>query len=261
LLGYVKADVDHLGLAFAQGLRREEGLSYDTASHQAMLSRQMDWFFSGYVQRLLNQDDGYGDFYTIFSGGDDLFLVGPWDQAAALARKLYELFRSFAGHNPELTLSAGMLFTKDRYPISRAAEDAERTLERSKEKEWEESEGNRDQLTVLGDTFRWKEAEGIFKETERLKGWSNKMSSAFLYNLVEYWRLYRLWVDKGKVKGLRYKPLFAYDIARNLRQGDTELYQWADKLLQSLHAEEANLTMRHLGLIATYALFARRGQD
>jgi CRISPR-associated protein Csm1 len=261
LLGYVKADVDHLGLTFAQGLRREDGTSYDTALHQAMLSRQMDWFFSGYVQHLLSQDPAYENVYTIFSGGDDLFLVGPWDQAADLAHEIYRRFRAFAGQNPELTLSAGILFTKDRYPISRAAEDAERILERSKEQEWHEGDGNRDQLTVLGDTFRWSKFEKVFGEIEKLQGWKDEMPSAFLHDLVEYWRLYRLWMEEKKVEGLRYKPLLAYNIARNLRRGDPDLYRWANKLMQSLHAGESTLTMEHLGLIATYVLYAGRARS
>ncbi len=45
LLGYVKADVDQLGILFAQGLRRD-GDSYDTAAHIAALSRELDLFFS-----------------------------------------------------------------------------------------------------------------------------------------------------------------------------------------------------------------------
>jgi CRISPR-associated protein Csm1 len=261
LLGYIKADVDHLGLIFAQGLRREDGTGYDTAPHQAMLSRQMDWFFSGYIQHMLSQDPAYENVYTIFSGGDDLFLVAPWDQAADLARDIYGRFRDFAGQNPELTLSAGILFTKDRYPISRAAEDAERSLERSKELKWREGDGNRDQLTVLGDTFRWDKMKGILGEIERLLEWKDEMPSAFLHDLVEYWQLYRLWKDEKNVKGLRYKPLFAYNIARNLRRGDPDLYRWADGLMQALHAGTSTPTMQHLGLIATYVLYARRARS
>jgi len=264
LLGYVKADVDYLGILFAQGLREDEpGKGHDTAAHVAALSRELDVFFSGWMQHRLsgNADSDYRDFYTIFSGGDDLFLVGPWDKAAALAREVRDRLAAFVGNNPALTLSAGILFTKERYPISRAAEDAEAMLELSKEHTWiddRQEKHKRNQLTVLGDTLRWEIAPEIFAEIKKLESGSKYLTSAFLYDLIEYGRLYQLWAKEKKIEGLRYKPLFAYNIARNLRRADTELYRWADGLMQSLNGGEQSLTMQHLGLIATYLLFARR---
>jgi hypothetical protein len=86
------------------------------------------------------------------------------------------------------------------------------------------------------------------------------LTSAFLYDLVEYGQLYQRW-QAGQVEGVRYKAMFAYNIARNLRRGNPELYRWADELLQALtrrNGRPANLTMQHLGLIATYLLFTRR---
>ncbi|MGD9099614.1 MAG: hypothetical protein PVF45_03975, partial [Anaerolineae bacterium] len=250
LLGYVKADVDYLGILFAQGLRRDERAGYDTAAHVAALSREMDLFFSGWIQRLLSRTPDYEHFYTIFSGGDDLFLVGPWDKAAQLACQVNDDLASFVGGNPAITLSAGVLFTKERYPISRAAQDAEEVLELSKD--------GRNQLTVLGDTFAWDAAPQVFAEIEKLEASLQHLTSAFLYNLVEYGQLYQLWTQEKKVEGLRYKALFAYNIARNLRKGDPALYRWADGLMRSLHSGKESLTLRHLGLIATYLLFAKR---
>ena len=256
LLGYLKADVDYLGILFAQGLRRDEG-GYDTAAHVAALSRQLDFFFSGWMQHLLSQVSDYKNFYTIFSGGDDLFLVGPWDKAVKLAGEINTKLFEFTGRNADITLSAGVLLTKERYPISRAAEDAEKVLELSKE--GQPGGQQRNQLTVLGDTFSWPAAPQILAEIDKLYGLSGYLTSAFLYNLVEYGRLYRL-ARAGQVEGLRYKAMFAYNIARNLRKGNAELYQWADGLMQSLSGQQGqdNLTMQHLDFIATYLLFARR---
>ena len=263
LLGYVKADVDRLGTIFAQGLRRDEG-GYDTAPHIAALSREMDLFFSGWMQHQLSQNSDYSSFYTIFSGGDDLFLVGPWDKAAELAQEINRKFHAFTANNPEITLSAGILFTKDRYPIARAAADAEEVLETSKEKEWEDEQGtrhNRDQITLLGDTLKWRAAEAAFAEIKSLKRYQGKMKSAFLYSLIEYGRLYRLWIHEKSVTGLRYKPMFAYNIARNLKRDNPELYQWADEILQSLHSKSSNSKMEHIGLVAQYLLFYQRAKE
>ncbi len=166
LLGYVKADVDYLGTLFAQGLQRDAG-GYDTAAHIAALSREFDLFFSGWVQHLLSRTPRYRAFYTIFSGGDDLFLVGPWDQAAALAMEVHDNLHAFTGENKDVSLSAGVLFTKERYPIARAAEDAEDELEHSKERKRPDG-SNRNQITVLGDTLSWDETATIFNDIQIL---------------------------------------------------------------------------------------------
>ncbi len=259
LLGYLKADVDYLGLLFAQGLRRDT-CGYDTVAHIVALSRQLDLFFSAWVQHVLSQTPAYQGFYTIFSGGDDLFLVGPWDQAANLALTIHERFTDFVGHNSALSLSAGILFTRERYPIARAAQDANDTLKHSKERK--DAQGrNRNQLTVFDDTFRWEDAPEIFARVAQLTRHAPHLTSAFLHDLVAYSELYRLWTREGQIEGLRYKPLFAYNIARNLRRGNRDLYQWADELMQSLHNRSESLTMRHLGLIATYLLFAKRAHE
>jgi len=251
LLGYVKADVDYLGTLFALGLQRD-GQGYDTATHLAALSRSLDLFFSGWMQHTLSQT--YPNFYTIFSGGDDLFLVGPWSEAHKLAQFINDGLAEFTGGNPNITLSAGILFTKDRYPISRAAEDAEEKLEHSKDK-------GRSRLTLLGRTLPWSDVPAVLAEIERLERHAAVLTSAFLYDLIEYSRLYRLWAEEKKVEGLRYKALFAYNIARNLRKGNADLYRWADGLMQSLGGGGEPFAMRYLDLISTYVLFSRREPD
>jgi CRISPR-associated protein Csm1 len=262
LLGYIKADVDYLGILFSQGLRRDAGENYDTAAHVAALSRELDLFFSGWMQHMLSRASAYRHFYTIFSGGDDLFLVGPWDQATDLATAIRRSFSAFVGHNPDITFSASILFAKERYPVSRAATDAETLLEHSKERPWSDNpQRRRDQVTILNTTLRWNTVPVIMQEVDTVRESLDQMTSALLYDLVEYGRLYRLWTDHQQVEGLRYKALFAYTIARNLRRGDKALYRWADGILQTMHGNEEHFTMRYLGLIATYLLFLKRNTE
>src|SRR5204862_1718504 len=56
LLAVIKADVDYLGQVFQEGLRRDEPPGYDTPSRVAALSRQLDLFFSAWVQWLLQAE-------------------------------------------------------------------------------------------------------------------------------------------------------------------------------------------------------------
>ena len=57
--------------------------------------------------------------------------------------------------------------------------------------------------------------------------------------------------------GLRYKALFAFNLARTLRRSNADLYRWADRLIQSLSATSSDPTIRHIGLIAAYLLLLR----
>jgi CRISPR-associated protein Csm1 len=236
--------------------------------HVVAFSREMELFFAGWLDHELNQ--GFKDAYTIFSGGDDLFLLTPWTRALDLARRVNEKFCEFVCANQAVTLSAGILYTKPRYPVARAAPDAEAALELSKHR-------GRNRLTVLGDTFEWAEIPGILDEVQRLVTFGDKaLRSSFLYRLVDYGKMYRQAHIAEKAQTARYKSHFAYTIARNLRDDRTGLRDWADSLLQGLfittaqaekdpaqseQAQHANRTMNHLGVIATIVSFYRRGKQ
>jgi len=112
-LGVLRMDVDNLGAVFVLGMPEAER----SLSKLAALSRSFDWFFRGWVPVLAAEHDAY----VTYSGGDDLFLVGPWDRMAHLALEIEEDFRAFGCRNPDLTLSGGLALVKGRFPIGRAA--------------------------------------------------------------------------------------------------------------------------------------------
>ena len=56
----------------------------------------------------------------MYSGGDDLFLVGAWDDLMGFAVDLKRAFSVYT--NGKLTFSAGLGLYSSTYPISRMAE-------------------------------------------------------------------------------------------------------------------------------------------
>ncbi|MDI6727165.1 MAG: type III-A CRISPR-associated protein Cas10/Csm1, partial [Smithellaceae bacterium] len=84
-LAVFKADVDNLGLLFAYGLHGndDQGNRF-TIGRYATFSRMMDRFFTAYLPQLFAGHAEYADTYTVFAGGDDLFLIGPWTQTFML---------------------------------------------------------------------------------------------------------------------------------------------------------------------------------
>jgi CRISPR-associated protein Csm1 len=247
LLAFVKADVDNLGHAFAFGLK---GLA--SPSRVATMSRQLDLFFTGWVEHTLRQEK-FASCYTVFSGGDDLFLVGPWNVMLELVSQLREDFaRWVAG---KLTFSAGALIGSHHYPISRAAHEAEEELGKAKRE-------GRDRLSLLGHVLTWEDWGHIRRRWRELEGWveKGKVATAFLYSLLEYGRMWQQY-RQGNVLGLRFQPMLAYNIARNLdRRGTPELYNWAEALtgIRPFTAEQ-RLELNNLELLAQLVILGKEG--
>jgi len=80
-LAILKADVDNMGL-FLHNTPEVTG-SFTAFDH---FSRTMDRFFSDHIPALMRQSHPHT--YTVFAGGDDLFVLGAWDEIVALAREI-----------------------------------------------------------------------------------------------------------------------------------------------------------------------------
>jgi CRISPR-associated protein Csm1 len=127
----LKGDVDNLGLIFQKGLERP------TFAKMAALSRQMNAFFAVYLPWLCEhgEDNGvkkYRNTYTVFAGGDDFFLIGPWHSTTKRAQAMKDKFRAYVAENPDIHFSAGLSMTKPGLPIRQLAKLAEEALENAK---------------------------------------------------------------------------------------------------------------------------------
>ena len=249
LLGFLKADVDQLGESFVFGLKSEIN-AIDSISRVSTLSRTLDLFFSGWVEHLTAAST---DFYTVFSGGDDLFLVGPWDKILDMAENIKSDFTKFTG-NPSLTISAGVAITRHDFPIANASQNADDALELSKQE-------GRDRITVLGNTLTWADWTKVKAEWKRLRPHVGQTPSAFLYNLLRFSAMWRRYKEDKDTLGLRYHPLLAYSISRNLDQRKMpELYEWSEKILTLRPGnKEHELILDNLGLIASLLIYSKRG--
>ena len=115
-IGVLKADVDNLGLLMSCGLPTRRF----TISRMATLSRQLDAFFSVYLPNMLAASDDFKDIYTVFAGGDDLFLIGPWNKMAYLAVYLRKRFAEYVCANKQISFSAGITVHKAHVPVDKA---------------------------------------------------------------------------------------------------------------------------------------------
>jgi CRISPR-associated protein Csm1 len=256
-LGLLKADVDNLGKLFAFGLTRDDE-SFDTISRMTTLSRMLDHFFSGYINHLLREQ--YPHCYTVYSGGDDLIIIGPWNQVIGLAGEIYNCFRRFAAGNDNLTLSAGIAFARSRTPVIKTIEVAETLLERAKEHAARASGESRNQVSIFGRTMTWSGFAAMAEEGERLASWAiaKKIGTADLRRLKLYDRLYRDYLEHNKVEGLCYKAFLAYQLGRMKKDGsaDAEVLRWHEQLLA-----ESGSGLENLGAAVDYAISIIREGD
>ncbi len=130
-LGVLRADVDWLGAVFSAGLPAP----YDTLSRYAALSRSMSLFFTKAVSDICQKKlpPGQEPFYlfgkknkdrlihVVYAGGDDLFMVGAWDDLLETAVDIRRAFRGYT--NGALSFSAGLGMYSPTYPILQMAEE------------------------------------------------------------------------------------------------------------------------------------------
>ncbi len=155
-LGVLRMDVDNLGAVFKDGLGEAFSLS-----RMATLSFQISLFFEGWLKRIVEQSEWQGLVYTVYSGGDDLFLLAPWEKVPALAQRIAEDFNRYTGHSG-LHLSGGMAFIDGKYPIYQAAQDAAEAEELAKK-------GGKNAFGFLNRAWRWAEFKDLAARKEALK--------------------------------------------------------------------------------------------
>ena len=137
-LGVFRGDVDNLGHLFASGFVQDKN---DTArpwerctlSNYAMLSSALTWFFQRHLDDILihQADIPYlkpipkdGGVSVVYAGGDDVFLIGAWNDVLNAGLKLQKAFDEFT--NGTVTMSAGFgLFTDHTPVISMASSSAD----------------------------------------------------------------------------------------------------------------------------------------
>ncbi|MEI2742642.1 MAG: type III-A CRISPR-associated protein Cas10/Csm1 [Candidatus Competibacter sp.] len=192
----LKGDVDNLGTIFQQGL------SEPTFARMAALSRQLHAFFAVYLPALCQSEERFRNTYTVFAGGDDFFLIGPWHSQIQLAAQMREDFQRYVAGNPGITFSAGLSMTKPGLPVRALGELAEDALEQAKSHALDPTLAPelKNAVCCFGETVGWNTFTGLLQSRDALARLAGdlKLSAGYLYSL-----------------------LFLSDMAENLRSGRT----------------------------------------
>ena len=283
-----KADVDNLGMIFSIGLKKKKNLSdeelekleetdekekkdYRSISRISTLSRNMEYFFSYWMNSIfekgkveiylgnkIKKEIDLSEIYVLYSGGDDLVIIGPWDKIIFVSYFIKNNFEKFVTENEEITLSGGIAISHPKLKIINGINEAGELEEKSKE-----IDKDKNALTLFDKSFKWDEFEKIFEFAERLqKIYGNKeegemITQTFLYRCLNYTemaeKLYKSLsgIDKNSKAGknidfnlLTYISKFEYDYGRNilpkLKELESEIEKNRKKLEKVRDNEEKN---------------------
>lgn len=174
-LAILKGDVDNLGAIF------QRGLDAPSFGRMAALSRQMNAFFAVYLPWLCQRE--FPHTYTVFAGGDDFLLIGPWREEVRLASRLRADFGRYTAGNPDLHFSAGLYMAKPGLPVRHFAEASEEALERSKAFD----NGRKNAVTCFGETVSWDDFASLERATAKLTELASELglSTRYVYGLLE----------------------------------------------------------------------------
>ena len=264
-IGVLKMDVDNLGLIFSQGFRhlgegatsisRVSSLSFyldlffsgiinkitskfnfttelpeDVNSRMNTLefvNENNEVYRSEVVLRPLDDksSEGTSTIHINYSGGDDLLVVGPYDDVVEFAQEFRNQFKRWTAENDSINISAGIAIVGPKFPIGKAALMADEELEKSKD-------CGRDKITVFGETLMW-QSNGLEKGFDELfdfakymeeKNESKEISRGLTYSLLNIWQNSfkkqanisneEEWIEdsQNRLSNKSYVPIFKYKL-------------------------------------------------
>ncbi len=172
-LAILKADVDNMGNFIKVTNVTDSFENFD------FFSKNIDSFFSLYIPTLMKEK--YPNTYTVFAGGDDLFLIGAWNEILGLAKQIQKDFRKFI--KEKLSISFGISISKPTIPLSYLANITEELLEDAKG-----IDKDKNAINIFGKTVKWKEYIAVDKELKSIIDYleDENLNTTFFYQVLEF---------------------------------------------------------------------------
>ena len=273
-IGVLRADVDNLGHAFVAGFRNEKNENrYETLSRTATLSRQLSIFFKYFIKSILNEGEYsiQGEIgkrkrqsTIVYSGGDDVFIVGAWNDVIELAVDLKEKFEKYT--QGMLSISAGIGIYDPSYPIAAIAEETGILEDKSKKIPEKNAvtfmeDGvthSLNGITISDGTYSWNElTQKVIGEKYRtLQDFFGKIDErgmAFLYRMLELIRN-----QQEKINFARFVYLLARLEPEDNDQKKEHYQQFSKKMYGWIQNEE---DCRQLKTAINLYAYMHRGEE
>ena len=182
-LGVLRMDVDNLGSIFQGGIPETKA----SLSRFAALSRSFDYFFSGYLNVICAEYERDARSFIVYSGGDDVFIVGSWDTTIDIAHLIQDDFHRYTCFNPAFSISGGIAILGAKFPIIAGAAESAEEEERAKGHEC--AGDKKDSISFFSMPLNWKKE---YSTVKKLKDhiaellYSDSLPKSFLSKIMEH---------------------------------------------------------------------------
>ena len=195
LVGALRMDVDDLGRIFADA--GEEGGLVRVSS----MSRALNLFFKYYLHSICagRTVDSHRTgaravgkrriVDVIYSGGDDLFVLGSWSEAAELAFDIRQAFERFTGEGTGMTLSAGLTLHKAKFPVYQMARMSKQAENEAKGNTNASGDRQKDSISLFFNES-WRRTDRQCRDTFRKyirKGWEEGPVPHQVVSTAAFW--------------------------------------------------------------------------
>lgn len=170
-IAVLRMDVDNLGKIFSEAVPEEDR----TFSRMASISRGLNQFFKYHLNKIAegkaiepcdiaerNVKETGRKLSIVYSGGDDLFIIGHWLDVLECAFDIKKYFELYTG-NKFITISGGIAINHENYPVYQFAKDAQEAEERAKS-------GGKNALGIFTEeSLKWNLFEEVIERVKLFK--------------------------------------------------------------------------------------------
>lgn len=165
-LGFLRMDVDGLGMTLKQLFDQTVNPRFpQSVAAFCSFSRSLDYFMKGMLNNMWIADPAFQEYIQItYAGGDDLFIVGKWNEVVRFAKQIRQAFRDWVSGFEGLSISGGIELVTSKFPTIRAVDEAGRAEDAAKAHYFLDKKGN--SITLFKQPLNW---DSEFPIVERLK--------------------------------------------------------------------------------------------
>ena len=205
LMAVLRLDVDSLGRLFREGLEVKDGTDryLGSISRFSSISEKLDLFFGGYINHLISEiylneeeldktllSNTFGNrtpnqyILPVYAGGDDVFIICRWDIAPQLARRINTDFKTFTNNHKAMSLSGGVSMVHGKYPIHKAAQEAEKAEYKAKALPARDKTDGKDAFCMFGQAMSWCDFELATSYASQIVNWQKEMKTRTLLGFL-----------------------------------------------------------------------------
>lgn len=174
----IKGDIDNLGALLQSGIKTP------TFATLAGLSRQLNNFFTLWLPWLCQTEEKAKNIYTVFAGGDDFYLIGPWLDQIRIVPILRQEFKKYVCNREDITFSIGMCMAGSGEDVVTMSTMTEEALEKAK-KYPDKENSTKNAVCCFGQTVSFADYDNLMALEHRLDEMQEKydLSIGYVYSL------------------------------------------------------------------------------